>query len=169
LASFKNKANNTYNAFLRAHQNSSIYDNSGKAWTGKKMANHYLDVARKEGYRAAERWLVKNFNKSWHREKGTAFWRSFDQYRTARKEYEMPGGKHRSEYIGEQYGISGSHISDANVDRAFQDYLIQRDASSAAILRSAIPTSGVKDKNGRVQNYKGIIGAETVLAAVGKR
>lgn len=169
LASFKAKANNTYSAFLRAHQNSPVHDNSGRAWTGRRMANHYFDVARKKGYRAAERWLVKNFNKSWHRAKGTAFWRSFDQYRTARKEYEMPGGKHRAEYIGEQYGISGSHISDAAVNRAFQDYLIQRDAPSAAILRSAIPTSEVKDKNGKVQNYKGVVGAETILAAIGKR
>ena len=133
------------------------------------MANHYFDVARKKGYKAAERWLVKNFNKSWHRAKGTAFWRSFDQYRTARKEYEMPGGKHRAEYIGEQQGISGTHLNDANINSAFQNYLIQRDASSAEILRSAIPIAPVKDKNGRVQNYKGVIGSETILAAIGKR
>lgn len=169
LAPFKAKANNTYSAFLRAHQNSPVHDNSGRAWTGRRMANYYFDVARKKGHNAAEKWLVKNFNKSWHRAKGTAFWRSFDQYRLARKEYEMPGGKHIAEYIGEQYGISGSHISDAAVNRAFQDYLIQRDASSAAILRSAIPTAPVKDKNGRVQNYKGVIGSETILAAIGKR
>ena len=150
LASFKAKANNTYSAFLRAHQNSPVHDNSGRAWTGRRMADHYFDVARKKGYRAAERWLVKNFNKSWHRAKGTAFWRSFDQYRTARKEYEMPGGKHRAEYIGEQQGISGTHLNDADINRAFQDYLIQRDAASAATLRSAIPMSEVKDKNGKV-------------------
>lgn len=168
LASFKAKANNTYSAFLRAHQNSPVHDNSGRAWTGRRMANHYFDVARKKGYRAAEKWLVKNFNKSWHRAKGTAFWRSFDQYRTARKEYEMPGGKHRAEYIGEQQGISGTHLNDANINRAFQDYLMQRDAASAAILRSAIPMSEVKDKNGRVQNYQGIIGPETTLATIGK-
>ena len=114
------------------------------------MANHYFDVARKKGYKAAEKWLVKNFNKSWHRAKGTAFWRSFDQYRTARKEYEMPGGKHRAEYIGELQGISGTHLNDADINRAFQDYLIQRDAASAATLRSAIPMSEVKDKNGKV-------------------
>lgn len=169
LASFKAKANNTYNAFLRAHQNSPVHDNSGREWTGRGMANHYFDVARKKGYIAAEKWLVKNFNKSWHRAKGTAFWKSFDQYRLARKEYEMPEGKHRAEYIGEQYGINGSNISDAAVDRAFQDYLIQRDASSAAILRSAIPTAPVKDKKGRVENYKGVVGSETTLAAIGKR
>lgn len=168
LASFKAKANNTYSAFLRAHQNSSVHDNSGRAWTGRRMANHYFDVARKKGYRAAERWLVKNFNKSWHRANGTAFWRSFDQYRTARKEYEMPGGKHRAEYIGEQQGISGTHLNDADINRAFQDYLIQRDAASAAILRSAVPMSEVKDKNGKVQNYQGIIGPETTLATIGK-
>lgn len=168
LASFKAKANNTYSAFLRAHQNSPVHDNSGRAWTGRRMANHYFDVARKKGYKAAERWLVKNFNKSWHRAKGTAFWRSFDQYRTARKEYEMPGGKHRAEYIGEQRGISGTHLNDADINRAFQDYLIQRDAASAATLRSAIPMSEVKDKNGRVQNYQGIIGPETTLATIGK-
>lgn len=168
LASFKAKANNTYSAFLRAHQNSPVHDNSGRAWTGRRMANHYLDVARKKGYKAAEKWLVKNFNKSWHRAKGTAFWRSFDQYRTARKEYEMPGGKHRAEYIGEQQGISGTHLNDSNINRAFQDYLIQRDAASAATLRSAIPMSEVKDKNGRVQNYQGIIGPETTLATIGK-
>lgn len=168
LASFKAKANNTYSAFLRAHQNSPVHDNSGRAWTGIRMANHYLDVARKKGYSAAERWLVKNFNKSWHRAKGTAFWRSFDQYRTARKEYEMPGGKHRAEYIGEQQGISGTHLNDADINRAFQDYLIQRDTASAAILRSAIPMSEVKDKNGKVQNYQGIIGPETTLATIGK-
>ena len=168
LASFKAKANNTYNAFLRAHQNSPVHDNSGRAWTGRRMANHYLDVARKKGYKAAEKWLVKNFNKSWHRAKGTAFWRSFDQYRTARKEYEMPGGKHRAEYIGEQQGVSGTNINDADIDRVFQDYLIQRDAASAATLRSAIPMSEVKDKNGKVQNYQGIIGPETTLATIGK-
>ena len=168
LASFKAKANNTYNAFLRAHQNSPVHDNSGRAWTGRRMANHYFDVARKKGYKAAEKWLVKNFNKSWHRAKGTAFWRSFDQYRIARKEYEMPGGKHRAEYIGEQQGISGTHLNDADINRAFQDYLIQRDAASAAILRSAIPMSEVKDKNGKVQNYQGIIGQETTLATIGK-
>lgn len=168
LASFKAKANNTYSAFLRAHQNSPVHDNSGRAWTGRRMANHYFDVARKKGYKAAEKWLVKNFNKSWHRAKGTAFWRSFDQYRTARKEYEMPGGKHRAEYIGEQQGISGTHLDDANINRAFQDYLIQRDAASAATLRSAIPMSEVKDKNGKVQNYQGIIGPETTLATIGK-
>lgn len=168
LASFKAKANNTYSAFLRAHQNSPVHDNSGRAWTGRRMANHYFDVARKKGYRAAEKWLVKNFNKSWHRAKGTAFWRSFDQYRTARKEYEMPGGKHRAEYIGEQQGISGTHLNDADINRAFQDYLIQRDVASAATLRSAIPMSEVKDKNGRVQNYQGIIGPETTLATIGK-
>lgn len=168
LASFKAKANNTYSAFLRAHQNSPVHDNSGRAWTGRRMANHYFDVARKKGYKAAERWLVKNFNKSWHRAKGTAFWRSFDQYRTARKEYEMPGGKHRAEYIGEQQGISGTHLNDADINRAFQDYLIQRDVASAATLRSAIPMSEVKDKNGRVQNYQGIIGPETTLATIGK-
>lgn len=168
LASFKAKANNTYSAFLRAHQNSPVHDNSGRAWTGRRMANHYFDVARKKGYRAAEKWLVKNFNKSWHRAKGTAFWRSFDQYRLARKEYEMPGGKHRAEYIGEQQGISGTHPNDADINRAFQDYLIQRDVASAATLRSAIPMSEVKDKNGRVQNYQGIIGPETTLATIGK-
>lgn len=168
LASFKAKANNTYNAFLRAHQNSPVHDNSGRAWTGRRMANHYFDVARKKGYKAAEKWLVKNFNKSWHKAKGTAFWRSFDQYRTARKEYEMPGGKHRAEYIGEQQGISGTHLNDADINRAFQDYLIQRDAASAATLRSAIPMSEVKDKNGKVQNYQGIIGSETTLATIGK-
>lgn len=168
LASFKAKANNTYSAFLRAHQNSPVHDNSGRAWTGRRMANHYFDVARKKGYKAAEKWLVKNFNKSWHRAKGTAFWRSFDQYRTARKEYEMPGGKHRAEYIGEQQGISGTHLNDADINRAFQDYLIQRDAASAATLRSAIPMSEVKDKNGKVQNYQGIIGSETTLATIGK-
>lgn len=168
LASFKAKANNTYNAFLRAHQNSPVHDNSGRAWTGRRMANHYFDVARKKGYKAAEKWLVKNFNKSWHRAKGTAFWRSFDQYRTARKEYEMPGGKHRAEYIGEQQGISGTNLNDADINRAFQDYLIQRDAASAATLRSAIPMSEVKDKNGKVQNYQGIIGPETTLATIGK-
>ena len=168
LASFKAKANNTYSAFLRAHQNSPVHDNSGRAWTGRRMANHYFDVARKKGYKAAERWLVKNFNKSWHRAKGTAFWRSFDQYRTARKEYEMPGGKHRAEYIGEQQGISGTHLNDADINRVFQDYLIQRDVASAATLRSAIPMSEVKDKNGRVQNYQGIIGPETTLATIGK-
>lgn len=168
LASFKAKANNTYSAFLRAHQNSPVHDNSGRAWTGRRMANHYFDVARKKGYKAAEKWLVKNFNKSWHRAKGTAFWRSFDQYRTARKEYEMPGGKHRAEYIGEQQGISGAHLNDADINRAFQDYLIQRDAASAATLRSAIPMSEVKDKNGKVQNYQGIIGPETTLATIGK-
>ncbi len=168
LASFKAKANNTYSAFLRAHQNSPVHDNSGRAWTGRRMANHYFDVARKKGYKAAEKWLVKNFNKSWHRAKGTAFWRSFDQYRTARKEYEMPGGKHRAEYIGEQQGISGTHLNDADINRAFQDYLIQRDAASAATLRSAIPMSEVKDKNGKVQNYQGIIGPETTLATIGK-
>lgn len=168
LASFKAKANNTYSAFLRAHQNSPVHDNSGRAWTGRRMANHYFDVARKKGYKAAEKWLVKNFNKSWHRAKGTAFWRSFDQYRIARKEYEMPGGKHRAEYIGEQQGISGTQLSDANINRAFQDYLIQRDAASAAILRSAIPMSEVKDKKGKVQNYQGIIGPETTLATIGK-
>lgn len=168
LASFKAKANNTYNAFLRAHQNSPVHDNSGRAWTGSRMANHYFDVARKKGYKAAEKWLVKNFNKSWHRAKGTAFWRSFDQYRTARKEYEMPGGKHRAEYIGEQQGISGTHLNDADINRAFQDYLIQRDAASATILRSAIPMSEVKDKKGKVQNYQGIIGPETTLATIGK-
>lgn len=168
LASFKAKANNTYNAFLRAHQNSPVHDNSGRAWTGRRMANHYFDVARKKGYKAAEKWLVKNFNKSWHRAKGTAFWRSFDQYRIARKEYEMPGGKHRAEYIGEQQGISGTHLNDADINRAFQDYLIQRDATSAATLRSAIPMSEVKDKKGHVQNYQGIIGPETTLATIGK-
>lgn len=168
LASFKAKANNTYSAFLRAHQNSPVHDNSGRAWTGRRMANHYFDVARKKGYRAAEKWLVKNFNKSWHRAKGTAFWRSFDQYRLARKEYEMPGGKHRAEYIGEQQGISGTHLNDADINRAFQDYLIQRDVASAATLRSAIPMSEVKDKNGKVQNYQGIIGPETTLATIGK-
>lgn len=168
LASFKAKANNTYNAFLRAHQNSPVHDNSGRAWTGRRMANHYFDVARKKGYKAAEKWLVKNFNKSWHRAKGTAFWRSFDQYRLARKEYEMPGGKHRAEYIGEQQGISGTHLNDADINSAFQDYLIQRDAASAATLRSAIPMSEVKDKNGKVQNYQGIIGPETTLATIGK-
>lgn len=168
LASFKAKANNTYSAFLRAHQNSPVHDNSGRAWTGRRMANHYFDVARKKGYKAAEKWLVKNFNKSWHRAKGTAFWRSFDQYRIARKEYEMPGGKHRAEYIGEQQGISGTHLNDADINRAFQDYLIQRDVASAATLRSAIPMSEVKDKNGRVQNYQGIIGPETTLATIGK-
>lgn len=168
LASFKAKANNTYSAFLRAHQNSPVHDNSGRAWTGRRMANHYFDVARKKGYKAAEKWLVKNFNKSWHRAKGTAFWRSFDQYRTARKEYEMPGGKQRAEYIGEQQGISGTHLNDADINRAFQDYLIQRDAASAATLRSAIPMSEVKDKNGKVQNYQGIIGPETTLATIGK-
>lgn len=168
LASFKAKANNTYSAFLRAHQNSLVHDNSGRAWTGRRMANHYFDVARKKGYKAAEKWLVKNFNKSWHRAKGTAFWRSFDQYRIARKEYEMPGGKHRAEYIGEQQGISGTHLNDADINRAFQDYLIQRDAASAATLRSAIPMSEVKDKNGKVQNYQGIIGPETTLATIGK-
>lgn len=168
LASFKAKANNTYSAFLRAHQNSPVHDNSGRAWTGRRMANHYFDVARKKGYKAAEKWLVKNFNKSWHRAKGTAFWRSFDQYRIARKEYEMPGGKHRAEYIGEQQGISGTHLNDADINRAFQDYLIQRDAASAAILRSAIPMSEVKDRNGKVQNYQGIIGPETTLATIGK-
>lgn len=168
LASFKAKANNTYSAFLRAHQNSPVHDNSGRAWTGRRMANHYFDVARKKGYKAAEKWLVKNFNKSWHRAKGTAFWRSFDQYRTARKEYEMPGGKHRAEYIGEQQGIIGTHLNDADINRAFQDYLIQRDAASAATLRSAIPMSEVKDKNGKVQNYQGIIGPETTLATIGK-
>lgn len=168
LASFKAKANNTYSAFLRAHQNSPVHDNSGRAWTGRRMANHYFDVARKKGYKAAEKWLVKNFNKSWHRAKGTAFWRSFDQYRTARKEYEMPGGKHRAEYIGEQQGISGTHLNDADINRAFQDYLIQRDAASAATLRSAIPMSEVKDKNGKVQNYQGVIGSETTLATIGK-
>lgn len=168
LASFKAKANNTYSAFLRAHQNSPVHDNSGRAWTGRRMADHYFDVARKKGYKAAEKWLVKNFNKSWHRAKGTAFWRSFDQYRTARKEYEMPGGKHRAEYIGEQQGISGTHLNDADINRAFQDYLIQRDAASAATLRSAIPMSEVKDKNGKVQNYQGIIGPETTLATIGK-
>lgn len=168
LASFKAKANNTYSAFLRAHQNSPVHDNSGRAWTGRRMANHYFDVARKKGYKAAEKWLVKNFNKSWHRSKGTAFWRSFDQYRLARKEYEMPGGKHRAEYIGEQQGISGTHLNDADINRAFQDYLIQRDAASAATLRSAIPMSEVKDKNGKVQNYQGIIGPETTLATIGK-
>lgn len=168
LASFKAKANNTYSAFLRAHQNSPVHDNSGRAWTGRRMANHYFDVARKKGYKAAEKWLVKNFNKSWHRAKGTAFWRSFDQYRTARKEYEMPGGKHRAEYIGEQQGISGTNLNDADINRAFQDYLIQRDAASAATLRSAIPMSEVKDKNGKVQNYQGIIGPETTLATIGK-
>lgn len=168
LASFKAKANNTYSAFLRAHQNSPVHDNSGRAWTGRRMANHYFDVARKKGYKAAEKWLVKNFNKSWHRAKGTAFWRSFDQYRIARKEYEMPGGKHRAEYIGEQQGISGTHLNDADINRAFQDYLIQRDVASAATLRSAIPMSEVKDKDGRVQNYQGIIGPETTLATIGK-
>lgn len=168
LASFKAKANNTYSAFLRAHQNSPVHDNSGRAWTGRRMANHYFDVARKKGYKAAEKWLVKNFNKSWHRAKGTAFWRSFDQYRTARKEYEMPGGKHRAEYIGEQQGISVTNLNDANINRAFQDYLIQRDAASATILRSAIPMSEVKDKHGKVQNYQGIIGPETTLATIGK-
>lgn len=168
LASFKAKANNTYSAFLRAHQNSPVHDNSGRAWTGRRMANHYFDVARKKGYKAAEKWLVKNFNKSWHRAKGTAFWRSFDQYRIARKEYEMPGGKHRAEYIGEQQGISGTHLNDADINRAFQDYLIQRDAASAATLRSAIPMSEVKDKNGKVQNYQGIIGPETTLATIGR-
>lgn len=168
LASFKAKANNTYSAFLRAHQNSPVHDNSGRAWTGRRMANHYFDVARKKGYKAAEKWLVKNFNKSWHRAKGTAFWRSFDQYRIARKEYEMPGGKHRAEYIGEQQGISGTHLNDADINRAFQDYLIQRDAASATILRSAIPMSEVKDKKGKVQNYQGIIGPETTLATIGK-
>lgn len=168
LASFKAKANNTYSAFLRAHQNSPVHDNSGRAWTGRRMANHYFDVARKKGYNAAEKWLVKNFNKSWHRAKGTAFWRSFDQYRIARKEYEMPDGKHRAEYIGEKQGISGTHLNDADINRAFQDYLIQRDAASAAILRSAIPMSEVKDKNGKVQNYQGIIGPETTLATIGK-
>lgn len=168
LASFKAKANNTYSAFLRAHQNSPVHDNSGRAWTGRRMANHYFDVARRKGYRAAEKWLVKNFNKSWHRAKGTAFWRSFDQYRLARKEYEMPGGKHRAEYIGEQQGISGTHLNDADINRAFQDYLIQRDVTSAATLRSAIPMSEVKDKNGRVQNYQGVIGPETTLATIGK-
>lgn len=168
LASFKAKANNTYSAFLRAHQDSPVHDNSGRAWTGRRMANHYFDVARKKGYKAAERWLVKNFNKSWHRAKGTAFWRSFDQYRTARKEYEMPGGKHKAEYIGEQQGISGTHLNDADINRAFQDYLIQRDVASAATLRSAIPMSEVKDKNGRVQNYQGVIGPETTLATIGK-
>lgn len=168
LTSFKAKANNTYSAFLRAHQNSPVHDNSGRAWTGRRMANHYFDVARKKGYKAAEKWLVKNFNKSWHRAKGTAFWRSFDQYRTARKEYEMPGGKHRAEYIGEQQGISRTHLNDADINRAFQDYLIQRDAASAATLRSAIPMSEVKDKNGKVQNYQGIIGPETTLATIGK-
>lgn len=165
---YKAKANNTYSAFLRAHQNSPVYDNSGRAWTGRRMANHYFDVARKKGYKAAEKWLVKNFNKSWHRAKGTAFWRSFDQYRLARKEYEMPGGKHRAEYIGEQQGISGTHFNDADINRAFQNYLIQRDAASAATLRSAIPMSEVKDKNGKVQNYKGVIGSETTLATIGK-
>ena len=168
LASFKAKANNTYSAFLRAHQNSPVHDNSGRAWTGRRMANHYFDVARKKGYKAAEKWLVKNFNKSWHRAKGTAFWRSFDQYRTARKEYEMPGGKHRAEYIGEQQGISGTNLNDADINMAFQDYLIQRDAASAATLRSAIPMSEVKDKKGKVQNYQGIIGPETTLATIGK-
>lgn len=168
LASFKAKANNTYSAFLRAHQNSPVHDNSGRAWTGRRMANHYFDVARKKGYKAAEKWLVKNFNKSWRRAKGTAFWRSFDQYRIARKEYEMPGGKHRAEYIGEQQGISGTHLNDADINRAFQDYLIQRDAASAATLRSAIPMSEVRDKNGKVQNYQGIIGPETTLATIGK-
>lgn len=168
LASFKAKANNTYSAFLRAHQNSPVHDNSGRAWTGRRMANHYFDVARKKGYKAAEKWLVKNFNKSLHRAKGTAFWRSFDQYRTARKEYEMPDGKHRAEYIGEKQGISGTHLNDADINRAFQDYLIQRDAASAATLRSAIPMSEVKDKNGKVQNYQGVIGPETTLATIGK-
>lgn len=168
LASFKAKANNTYSAFLRAHQNSPVHDNSGRAWTGRRMANHYFDVARKKGYKAAEKWLAKNFNKSWHRAKGTAFWRSFDQYRIARKEYEMPGGKHRAEYIGEQQGISGTHLNDADINREFQDYLTQQDAASAAILRSAIPMSEVKDKNGKVQNYQGIIGPETTLATIGK-
>lgn len=168
LTSFKAKANNTYSAFLRAHQNSPVHDNSGRAWTGRRMANHYFDVARKKGYKAAEKWLVKNFNKAWHRAKGTAFWRSFDQYRTARKEYEMPGGKHRAEYIGEQQGISRTHLNDADINRAFQDYLIQRDAASAATLRSAIPMSEVKDKNGKVQNYQGVIGPETTLATIGK-
>lgn len=168
LASFKAKANNTYSAFLRAHQNSPVHDNSGRAWTGRRMANHYFDVARKKGYKAAEKWLVKNFNKSWHRAKGTAFWRSFDQYRTARKEYEMPGGKHRAEYIGEQQGVSGTHLNDADINRAFQDYLIQRDAASATTLRSAIPMSEVRDKKGKVQNYQGIIGPETTLATIGK-
>lgn len=168
LASFKAKANNTYSAFLRAHQNSPVHDNSGRAWTGRRMANYYFDVARKKGYNAAEKWLVKNFNKSWHRAKGTAFWRSFDQYRLARKEYEMPGGKHRAEYIGEQQGVSGTHLNDADINMAFQDYLIQRDAASAATLRSAIPMSEVKDKNGKVQNYKGVIGPETTLATIGK-
>ena len=168
LASFRTKANNTYGAFLRAHQNAPVYDNSGKAWTGRRMANHYFDIAQKKGYKAAEKWLVKNFNKSWHRSKGTAFWRSFDQYRTARREYEMPGGKQRAQYIGEQQGISGNHYSDAALNRAFEDYLIQRDQSSAAILRSAIPTSEVKDKNGKVQNYKGTLGSETMLAIIGK-
>lgn len=168
LAPFKAEANNTYSAFLRAHQNSPVHDNSGRAWTGRRMANHYFDVARKKGYKAAEKWLVKNFNKSWHRAKGTAFWRSFDQYRIARKEYEMPGGKHRAEYIGEQQGISGTHLNDADINRAFQDYLIQRDAASAATLRSAIPMSEVKDRKGRVQNYQGIIGPETTLATIGK-
>lgn len=168
LASFKAKANNTYSAFLRAHQNSPVHDNSGRAWTGRRMANHYFDIARKKGYKEAEKWLVKNFNKSWHREKGTAFWRSFDQYRTARKEYEMPGGKHRAEYIGEQQGISGTNLDDADINRAFQYYLIQRDAASAATLRSAIPMSEVKDKNGKVQSYQGIIGPETTLATIGK-
>lgn len=168
LLPFKNKANNTYAAFLRTHSNAPVHDNSGKTWTGKTMANQYFDIARKRGYSAAEKWLVKNFNRSWNRAKETAFWRSFDQYRTARKEYEMPGGKHRAEYIAEKQGVYGGG-NDASVDNAFQHYLIQRDASSAHILRSAIPMSEVKDKNGRVQAYRGVISPETMLATIGKR
>ena len=168
LAPFRAKANSTYGAFLRAHQNSPVHDNSGKAWTGRAMANHYFNIATKRGYKAAEKWLVKNFNKSWHRSKGTAFWRSFDQYRAARKNYEMPGGKHPAQYIGEQQGL-GNGRNDAAINAAFQHYLIQRDADSAHILRGAIPTSPVKDAKGKVVAYKGTIGSETMLATIGKR
>lgn len=173
LKPFRDKANNTYNAFLRNHKKDIAHDNSGKAWTGQAMVKKYYDIATSKGYTEAEKWLVKNFNKSWRRANKGAFWKSFDAYRAARKNYEMPSGMSSYAYVGYKQGVIGpqsasNNYLDSQVNAAFQTYLISRDATSAALLRSAIPTSEVKDKNNHVVNYRGRVGNNTTLAVVGK-
>lgn len=173
LKPFRDKANNTYNAFLRNHKNTVAHDNSGKSWTGQAMAKKYYSIATSKGYTEAEKWFVKNFNKSWRRANKSAFWKSFDAYRAARKNYEMPNGMSSYAYVGDKQGIIGTQSAsnnylDSQVNAAFQTYLTSRDSSSAALLRSAIPTSELKDKNNHVVNYRGRIGNNTTLAVVGK-
>lgn len=114
LKPFRDKANNTYNAFLRNHKNTVAHDNSGKPWTGQAMAKKYYSIATSKGHTEAEKWLVKNFNKSWRRGNKSAFWKSFDAYRVARKNYEMPNGMSSYAYVGDKQGIIGTQSASNN-------------------------------------------------------